>query len=181
MDEPPPPGLEPEVYYAPPPQVAPAPVPTVFQPPVPYIPPQPHPTIPEAPTVVEVTKEHSPEPPPKPRAPRASVAVLQGGRRKLALNSQKSNLASRLLARSSQQTQRSPNKLRQGSFRSDGQPNSDGVFAASPPPEDQATDISPTAEIPEPVPAYPAHSERRSRSASPRRALLPMNTRRICL
>lgn len=172
MDEPPPPGLEPEVYYAPAPQVAPAPIPTVYQPPpVPYIPPHPNPPVFEAPAVVEALKEPSPEPP-KPRVPKASVSVLQGGRRKLALSSQKSNLASRLVARSSQRSQKLSHKLKHATLRSDGQPNADAVFAASPPPQDDRADVSPTAEIPEPVAAYPAHIERRSRSGSPRRALL---------
>lgn len=171
MDEPPPPGLEPEAYYAPAPQVAPAPIPTVYQPPpVPYIPPHPNPPIFEAPAVVEALTEPSPEPP-KPRVPKASVSVLQGGR-KLALSSQKSNLASRLIARSSQKSQKATQKLKHATLRSDGQPNADAVFAASPPRHDEAPDVSPAAEIPEPVAAYPAHVERRSRSGSPRRALL---------
>eukprot|EP00892_Ulva_mutabilis_P001186 jgi/Ulvmu1/11068/UM007_0250.1 len=176
MDEPPPPGLEPEVYYSPPPQLAPAPIPTVYQPPpVPYIPPvaHPNPPVPEAPARVEVQREATPEPP-KPRAPKPNVSVLQGGR-KLALGTQKSNLASRLVARSSQQGQKSPHLTKQASWRGDGQPRAEAVFASSPPPEDIATDASPEAGIPEPVPAYPAHLERRLTSGSPQlpRSLSP--------
>lgn len=172
MDEPPPPGLEPEVYYAPAPQVAPAPIPTVYQPPpVQYIPPHPNPPLPEAPAVLEVQKEATPEPP-KPRAPKPSVSVLQGGR-KLALGTQKSNLASRLVARSSHKQQTSPRRTKQAGRRSDGQPHAEAVFAASPPPQELATDVSPEAGIPEPVPAYPAHVEGRPTSASPS-ALLPI-------